>query len=224
MERLKNYPSITGDDNPFFSLTLRDLPKGMGFDGLIFSVDAPLTFALKDKLVDFATRYYRNHEIVGTTISDFTDNLQVDLDMNLDTFEKMLQVYDEDIAKPTQSREIVRTYDVTDTNEGTATNESSSTSEGNNENTNYDIPVDNGTAQGTDKNVGNTTGSSTGRSTDTQSNTAKKTGTETEYWSDVGVAPNYELLNGFLDNNRTLYNVFVSFFKDDFTVMEVYHD
>ena len=224
MERLKNYPSITGDDNPFFSLTLRDLPKGMGFDGLIFSVDAPLTFALKDKLVDFATRYYRNHEIVGTTISDFTDNLQVDLDMNLDTFEKMLQVYDEDIAKPTQSREIVRTYDVTDTNEGTATNESSSTSEGNNESTNYDIPVDNGTAQGTDKNVGNTTGSSTGRSTDTQSNTAKKTGTETEYWSDVGVAPNNELLNGFLDNNRTLYNVFVSFFKDDFTVMEVYHD
>ena len=218
MERLKNYPSITGDDNPFFSLTLRDLPKGMGFDGLIFSVDAPLTFALKDKLVDFATRYYRNHEIVGTTISDFTDNLQVDLDMNLDTFEKMLQVYDEDIAKPTQSREIVRTYDVTDTNE------SSSTSEGNNESTNYDIPVDNGTAQGTDKNVGNTTGTSTGRSTDTQSNTAKKTGTETEYWSDVGVAPNYELLNGFLDNNRTLYNVFVSFFKDDFTVMEVYHD
>ena len=224
MDRLKNYPSITGDDNPFFSLALRDLPKGRGFDGLTFSVDAPLTFALKDKLVDFATRYYRNHEIVGATISDFADNLQVDLDMNLDTFEKMLQVYDDDIAKPTQSREIVRTYDVTDTNEGTATNESSSTSEGNNESTNYDIPVDNGTAQGTDKNVGNTTGSSTGRSTDTQSNTAKKTGTETEYWSDVGVAPNYELLNGFLDNNRTLYNVFVSFFKDDFTVMEVYHD
>ena len=224
MDRLKNYPSITGDDNPFFSLALKGLPKGMGFDGLTFSVDAPLTFALKDKLVDFATRYYRNHEIVGTTISDFTDNLQVDLDMNLDTFEKMLQVYDDDIAKPTQSREIRRVYDVTDTNEGTATNESSSTSEGNNESTNYDIPVDNGTAQGTDKNVGNTTGTSTGRSTDTQSNTAKKTGTETEYWSDVGVAPNYELLNGFLDNNRTLYNVFVGFFKDDFTIMEVYHD
>ena len=39
---------------------------------------------------------------------------------------------------------------------------------------------------------------------------------ETTTLSDLGVRPNYETLNGFLDNNRTLYTVFNNFFKDCF--------
>ena len=223
MDKLKTYDSITGDDNPFATLQLKYIPKGMGFDGLTFPTDKPLTFAVKDKLVDFATRFYRNHEIVGTTVSDFMDNLQVDLDMNVDTFEKMLEVYDDDIAKPTQSREIRRTYDLEDSDIGSETNTTEATNNSESESTNYDIPLDNGTAQGTDKNVSSSTGTSTGSGTTQRNNTLKKTGTETEYWSDVGVAPNYQLLNGFLDNNRTLYEVFVSFFKNDFMISEVYY-
>ena len=83
--------------------------------------------------------------------------------------------------------------------------------------------MDNGTAQGTDKSVSTGTGSNTNSSDRTLNGTNAKTGTETEDWSGVGVAPNYELLNGFLDNNRTLEQVFISFFKTDFTISEVYY-
>lgn len=224
MDKLKTYPNITGDDYPFTTIQLKYVPEEYTFKGLTFPTDKPLTLAVKDKLVDFATMYYRNHEIVGSSVADFFDNLQVDLDMNIDTFEKMMEVYNEDIAKPTQSREIKRTYDLEDSDIGSETNTSESTSSSNGESTNYDIPLDNGTAQGTDKNVSSNSGSSTGSGTTQRNNTLKKTGTETEYWSDVGVAPNYELLNGFLDNNRTLYAVFVSFFKTDFQITEVYKD
>ena len=101
MDKLKTYPNITGDDYPFATIQLKYVPEEYTFKGLTFPTDKPLTLAVKDKLVDFATRYYRNHEIVGSSVADFFDNLQVDLDMNIDTFEKMMEVYNEDIAKPT---------------------------------------------------------------------------------------------------------------------------
>ena len=223
MERLTEYAPIIGDDDPYKTLALRDLPKGYGFDGLVFDPNKPLTYALKERLIDVATRYYRNYEIVGETFTDFRENLQLDLDLNVDTFEKMLAVYNDDIAKPTQSREIRRTYDLKDTSNETENISAEGSTNNNNETTNYDIPLDNGTAQGTDKAVSTGTGSNTNSTDRTLNGTNAKTGTEVEYWSDVGVAPNYELLNGFLDNNRTLEQVFISFFKTDFTISEVYY-
>lgn len=223
MEKLTTFKPIIGDDNPITTLALRDVVEGFGFSALSFPTDKPLTYAIKDKLVDFATRYYRNHEIIGTTLRDFQDNLQLDLDANIDTFEKMLAVYDDDIAKPTQSREIRRTYDLLDTTDDQEDITTTSTTDNSSESTDFDIPADNDTAQGVSKvtGTGNTSGNT--KSNRGLTGSAKKTGTETEYWSDVGVAPNYILLNGFLDNNRTLYQVFVSFFANDFQVIEVYY-
>ena len=224
MEKLTTFKPIIGDDDPYITIALRDLPEGYGFDGLVFDPNKPLTYALKERLIDVATRYYRNYEIVGETFTDFRENLQLDLDLNVDTFEKMLAVYNDDIAKPTQSREIRRTYDLKDTSNETENINSEGSTNNNNETTNYDIPLDNGTAQGTDKSVSTGTGSNTNSSDRTLNGSNAKTGTEVEYWSDVGVAPNYELLNGFLDNNRTLEQVFIRFFKTDFTLSEVYYD
>ena len=223
MEKLTTFKPIIGDDDPYITIALRDLPEGYGFDGLVFDPNKPLTYALKDRLIDVATRYYRNYEIVGETFTDFRENLQLDLDLNVDTFEKMLAVYNDDIAKPTQSREIRRTYDLKDTSNETENISAEGSTNSNNETTNYDIPLDNGTAQGTDKSVSTGTGSNTNNSGRTLNGSNAKTGTEVEYWSDVGVAPNYELLNGFLDNNRTLEQVFIGFFKTDFTISEVYY-
>lgn len=223
VENLPTFKPIIGDDDPYITIALRDLPTGYGFDGLVFDPNKPLTYALKDHLIDVATRYYRNYEIVGETFTDFRENLQLDLDLNVDTFEKMLAVYNDDIAKPTQSREIRRTYDLKDTSNESENISAEGSTNNNNETTNYDIPLDNGTAQGTDKSVSTGTGSNTNNSDRTLNGTNAKTGTEVEYWSDVGVAPNYELLNGFLDNNRTLEQVFISFFKTDFTISEVYY-
>ena len=212
---------IIGDDLPYNSQWLRKVPDGFGFKALTYPEDRPLTYALKDKLNDFATDYYRNWEIVGTTYADFQINLQVNLLENVDTFEKMLEVYNDDIAKPLQSRTIKRTYDVTDKGESSGQSSQSSNVTSNVENTEYDIPIDNGTAQATSKSIGSGTNGTTGSGTSSGTNTNTKTGTETEEWSDVGVAPNYTLLNGFLDNNRSYYNVFVNFFKDCFTLQEV---
>lgn len=38
--------------------------------------------------------------------------------------------------------------------------------------------------------------------------------------SDLGVRPNYESLNGFLDNNRTLLQVFFGIFSGCFTLAQ----
>ena len=205
IEKLENQIDIIGDDLPYNTQWYRKVPEGFGFDALNYPTDRPLTYALKDKLNEFANSYYRNWEIVGTTYADFQTNLEVALLENIDTFEKMMAVYDDDIAKPLQSRTIIRTYDIEDTNSGVTSS--------NVANTNYDLPIDNPDGQAVDK--------STGDGTTTASNTYKHKGSEKEDWSDVGVAPNYTLLNGFLDNNRSYYNVFVNFFKDCFTLVEV---
>lgn len=218
---LKTPTDIIGDDLPYNSQWLRKVPDGFGFKALTYPEDRPLTYALKDRLNDFATDYYRNWEIVGTTYADFQTNLQVSLLENIDTFEKMLEVYNDDIAKPLQSRTIKRTYDLTDKGESSGSSSQSSNVNSNVENTEYDIPIDNGTGQATSKSVGSGKNETTGSGTSSGTNTNTKTGTETEEWSDVGVAPNYTLLNGFLDNNRSYYNVFVNFFKDCFTLAEV---
>ena len=221
MKPLSNFKPIIGDNLGYNTTQYKNVPRSLGFHGLSWPEDKPLSLAVKDKLIDFAERFYRDFEIVGKTYVDFSLNLQVDLDLNIDTLEKMLEVYNDDIAKPTQSRTIRRIYDTSDDTTGSTTSEDSSSINNDSETTDYDIPLDNGTAQGVSKQEsGSTTGA---HSTNTVNNnqSMKKTGTETEEWSDVGVAPNYELLNGFLDNNRTMDAVFVDFFRNDFTLQEV---
>lgn len=220
MERLNNFKAIIGDDLPYNTMYLRDIPSGFGFGALVYPDDRPLTYALKDKLNEFATTYFRNHEIIGNTLVDFQQYLQSDLMMNIDTLEKMLAVYDDDIAKPTQSRTIKRTYDIKDTTEINGTDTNTGTVKSDIENIEYDLPIDNPTGQATAKSTSD--GTTTNNLTNTSKGTTKygHAGTETEDWSDVGVAPNYELLNGFLDNNRSYYNVFVNFFVDCFDLGE----
>lgn len=223
MEKLTRFNPIIGDDLPYVSQTFRRVPAKYGFNALTYPSDRPLTYALKDALNDFATSYYRNHEIIGETYEDFQANLQSDLLLNIDTFEKMMEVYRDDIAKPLQSRTIKRTYDITDA--GTGKGKSSGTSKIDSDitNTDYDLPIDNPTGQAVQKSTSEGTTNNTDSASSESESTQKKTGTETEEWSDVGVAPNYELLNGFLDNNRSYYQVFISFFENCFTLHEAWY-
>lgn len=215
IQKLKYNTPIYGDDNPTISQWYRDVPADFTFSRLTYKSDCPLSIALKDKLSEYADRYYRNFEIVGMTYVDFFENLQLSLDENIDNFEKFLKVYYDDIANPTQSRTIKRTYDITDASSGTATSKVTASQV----NKGFELPIDNSGAHELDRDTADSSSSSDSGST----GTVKKTGSETEDWSDVGVAPNYELLNGFLDNNRTFYQVFVSYFRNCFTLMEDYH-
>lgn len=221
--KLDPFDPIIGDDLPINTIAYRNLPDGFGFDALTYPADAPLTYELKDKLNDFAKRYYRNWEINGITIADWQIDLQLALNENIDTMEKMLAVYTDDIAKPTQSRTIKRIYDIDDTTDVNASDSNTGTVASTIENTDYDLPIDNPTGQAVAKSNSSGTTTNNLKTTSTGKTTYGHKGTETEEWSDVGVAPNYILLNGFLDNNRTYYNVFVNFFKDCFMLGEYYY-
>ena len=92
MEPMKQFKPIVGDNLGYVSTQYRNVPRSLGFHGLSWPEDKPLSLAVKDKLIDFAERFYRDFEIVGKTYVDFSLNLQVDLDLNIDTLEKMLEV------------------------------------------------------------------------------------------------------------------------------------
>jgi len=189
--------NFTEDDVNY--ILYRDVPEGYRFTNITPKPDCPLSIASWTLLTAFADKYYASREIVGETVQDFFDELYLSYMLNADTLERLLEVYYDDIAKPILGRSEVVTYDVTDNTSGT----SASTGE------NIDTPI-----------VGETddTPSSKTKGDNVSSGNSSRTGTMTTELSDLGVRPNYESLNGFLDANRTFYKVFVDFFKKDFTL------
>lgn len=220
IEKLKHNEPIIGDNYPYYSMVYDTVPDGYRIGDLVFRPEWTYLNQLKDRLVNSANEYYRNYEIVGKTVNDFFRGLQNALDINADTFEKMYAVYDDDIAKPTQSRTIKHIYDMHNEN----TNNDNTTTGGTNSGTvtskDYELPADNQQQYETSRNVTDNSGESSGTSNTERTGSSAQTGSVTEEWSDVGVAPNYVLLNGFIDNNRTADTVFINFFKDCFTLCE----
>ena len=167
-----------------------------------FATTNPLLFASWENLTNEFDKYYANYEIVGETELDFFNNLTVELNTHKDTIERLLEVYNDDVAKPILGRMETHTYNLTNSNTGTNNNNSQR----------IDIPIDDTTSEKPtykDKAVGTST------STDTQ------TGTHTVELSDLGVRPNYETLNGFLYNNVTATRFFNECFRNCFWIYEV---
>ena len=226
---------VPGDDGPYLTMSYRDVPKGFRITDLEPVADAPLTAQYWTRLTQYADLHFRNHEVIGKTLMDFFNNIQDSYYLNADTLEKALEVYNDDIAKPTQSRTIKRTHSETETlpngkSERTTVYGHKVVDSGNNSGTTTDIELaienDDESPSSKQTTSGNTSNTETHSGTDTETENVtggqrKNDSTDTEEWSDVGVAPNYELMNGFLDNNRTMENIFISFFNDCFTIQEV---
>lgn len=200
MEKMREFNPVIGDDLPYFTIALREVPRGYHFRDLVIPPRAVNTNLIKDRLLDYCERHYRNFEIVGVTIGDWFTELQLCVDRNIDNFEKFLAVYDDDIAKPVLGREIVRTHteDETGDNTGTAISK------------NYDLPIDNPNGQEIDRITQDNNGTSK----------RKLEVKDVDIWSDVGVTDNWDKLNGFLNNNPTLEMEFSTYFKDCFTIFE----
>ena len=167
-----------------------------------FATINPLLFASWGTLTNEFDKYYADYEIVGETELDFFNNLTVELNTHKDTIERLLEVYNDDVAKPILGRMEKHTYNLTNSNTGTSNNNSQR----------IDIPIDDTTSEKPtfkDKAVGTST------STDTQM------GTHTVELSDLGVRPNYETLNGFLYNNVTATRFFNECFRNCFWIYEV---
>ena len=219
MYLLDNFDPIIGDDLGINGPRYSKVPAGFGFDSLKQRADCPLTNARWDDLIDFSNRYYAKFEIMGETWADFRDRLQLFYDKGADTFERLLEVYNDDIAKPILGRTEETTYDLTDTNTGTVKDTGTVGNNGTNKTKVIDVPADNpddDTPTQRDETENNNT--QTNDLTRTDDLTHKQTGSVKTELSDLGVRPNYESLNGFLDNNRTYYDVWVGLFKDCFAI------
>lgn len=149
-------------------------------------------------LFELFESHFATREIGGESEADFFAQMQDTLNTNADTLERQLEVYDDDIAKPILGRTEKVTYDLTTNDDG----------EGTTDEENVDLPAN-------DPNYDIASGRN--KSTSTATNTNKQTGTVTTELSDLGVRPNYESLNGFLDENRTFIKQFYLFFEPCFS-------
>lgn len=132
--------------------------------------------------------------------------------------------------------------EATGSNDVTTTNNLTTSTDTDSQTNNIDVPIDatNPNSQ-TPSSIVKTDGSETTSNTGTVKNESsdsstqdttrnltrqntgqhKQTGTVTTELSDLGVRPNYESLNGFIDNNRTDLVVFVWLFRDCFAFYDV---
>ena len=192
---LDYFEPIAGDDRPLWTLHYRDVPTPFRLADawLVLTDTLPLLQNRKDGIITAFDLHYGRYEINADTYQDFLDLLKETLLINADTMERLLEVYDSDIAKPILGREETRTLTIEEEGIADASTE------------NIDVPADNPLD---DK--------PTSKGKSGQTSNVVRDEIETTTLSDLGVKPNYETLNGFLDNNRTLYTVFNNFFKDCF--------
>ena len=189
------FKPIMGDDDPYWTLHYKDVPEPFRLADAwqVLTDDLPLMQGKKDDFIKAFDLHYSRYEINAETYQDFLEMLQEVLLINADTIERLLEVYDSDIAKPILGREEVRTLKIIETGTGLTDAD------------NIDIPADN---PDDDK--------PTSRSKGRAESNVDRDETETTTLSDLGVRPNYESLNGFLDQNRTAYTVFNNLFKNCF--------
>lgn len=136
-----------------------------------------------------AHSHYLEQQINGDTWAQFFYRMVDAWNINKDTLERMYEQYDTDIAKPIQGRKMTTT--------------TTRHSEGIQNATNVPLP-DGG-------------GPSDNKQSSDQSN--DDTETVNQEMSDLGVTPNYEMYNGFINNNQTLQYVFNRIFKKCFTMI-----
>ena len=221
---------ITGlDVSPIISKTYYNISDEYKINNLEVGLLGTKTMEVWDILKHNFELFYWDREIAGESEYDFFCMMQYCLNKNADTIERLLSVYEDDIANPVLGRKEVVTYNLSTTDDRSGTSEGSISSGMEDSETvtdiNHHVEVPaNAPAYDTDRtrdklehsgsSASESSQSSTGTTTDNRRGTQK--GTVTTQLSDIGVRPNYETLNGFLDNNRTFIQVFNSFFKDCF--------
>lgn len=189
----------------------------------------PMLKSVYSLLCDNFNLYYATREIGGYSEYDFKCMLQSCLNRNADTFERQLSVYWDDIANPILGRTEKVTYNTNDhrTNTGTTELEHGAgftrRESGNDIMHHVEVPANNpstDTDRSRDKtdygHITTDTNSGTDTNTLNLADNRAMTGTVTTELSDIGVRPNYESLNGFLDNNRTFIQEFINKFDECF--------
>jgi len=194
--KMERYLPDAGDDLAFETQQYYKVPEPWRLGNIVLHTDVPLTTAIWPTLYPMIERHYRNFEICGRTYADFFDSLQSEYDENADTLERMLSVYHDDIANPVLGRTVKNTHTATVNDDG--------------ESQNITVPADQNTSEVPD-------------SKNKSASTHTETTTDTQDWSDVGVMPNFEMMNGFLSQNTTLVKFGIRIFKNCFYFMEGFY-
>ncbi len=240
---MNNYRLIASDVQPTVSMFYKDVESDYKIDKLDTSyfdipkddgITCPRLKAVFPLLCSNFELYYATREIGGDSEYDFFCMMQSCLNRNADTFERHLKVYDDDIANPILGRTETVIYDTQDKRDGVLTGEVSyggkltRTEKGTETEHHVEVPADNENydvdrtrdkrtfGSGDDARKTEDANSGADNSTNTNDETRKMTGTVTTELSDLGVRPNYESLNGFLDNNRTFIQEFINKFEECF--------
>lgn len=188
------------DVRPRITMFYKDISDDFKFDNLDFSyveTYCPNLFSKLDILKEMFPIHYDECEIGNESEYAFFRMMQDTLIVNADTMERQLEVYNDDIAKPILGRTETVTYDLKNNRNET----------GNNNESVVNLPVDD---PAYDKDSSRTKLNATTERED------KQTGTVKTELSDLGVRPNYDSLNGFLDNNRTFVKFFYMCFDSCF--------
>ena len=180
-------------------------------------------------LIDNFELYYATREIGGETEFEFFNMMQSCLNRNADTYETQLEFYYAEVNKPVIGRTEKIEYDVTDKREQdlASVNKYGQSIEDTNSGSdlthhvevpadapNYDTDrsrekVDYGRKTLT-KNGGNDT------SVSAMDDQSKRTGTQITELSSLGIKPNVEYMNEFLDTNKTFIQFFIESFNECF--------
>lgn len=193
---------LKGDDNPFSTAFYRDVPNPFRIADVMEYINYdnyPGIDSLRERLIAAFDLYYANYEISGATYYAFKLALETNLRISADTLERVIAVYTDDVANPVLGRTEKRTYNITNSNNRSV------------ESIDVDVPMDNADDDSPSSRI-----KSNGMSNDV------KTGTEIFELSDLGVRPNYETLNGFIENNQSVEKIFINMFRTNFMLLEAW--
>ena len=189
----------------------------------------PLLAAVWDTLVANFNLYYATREIGGDSEYEFFNMLQSCLNRNADTYEVQLEFYYEETNKPVIGRTETIEYDITDKREqdsasvnkyGRKTLDKES---GGDTFHHVEVPADSpqfDTDRSRDKtdygrrNCNKEGGHDTNVSAVDDEN--KRTGTQKTTISSLGIKPNVEYMNEYLETNKTFIQFFIESFEECF--------
>lgn len=195
----------------------------------VVTTRCPLLDAVWNTLVSNFELYYATREIGGESEYDFFNMLQSCLNRNADTYETQLEFYYEEVNKPVIGRTEKITYNITDKREQDVANVTKyghsdrNTESGSDLAHHVDVPADspeNDTDRYRDKtDFGKVTFNKEGGGDTNVSavdDEAKRTGSQTTELSSLGIKPNVEYMNEYLDTNKTFIQYFIESFEECF--------
>ena len=227
IRKLNKWTPIKGDDDPYYTLALRDCPAGFHFRNLVQDETLTHTNAIWDILTDYAERYYADYEVVGNTLKDFLNGLQLSYDGNKMMFENVLANLP--YVRFDSGQTVTRTKNVEDSESGTLTKsrsyseENEVTNEGADTrivlgfNSTNEDPSDKTTSDSTQNTEGSGSEDSTDE-TERERSSEESESVVTDRFAGENAIDYYEKVLKVYPN---IYELFVKMFETNFTMMEV---